>query len=111
MQGCLLSAGSALEQEVEKHHSNINTIMLVVDSIQRILGYLLGEHPQLCAHIDNIRNHRSRIFRMSLHGEKLPGGVHALNGTARRRAKRDDVRGIVVDDVLMHLLNALQTHP
>lgn len=45
---------------------------------------------------------------MALDGNELPRRVHALHGAKRGRTEGNNIRRIVEDDILVHLLNALQ---
>ena len=98
----------ALEEEFEKHLPNFNTVVFITGPIQCIHGLLSSEQSRFRPCFDHISSDELSELGMSLDRDKSPWDVHSLHGATRGGAKGNDIGRIVIDDVLMHLMDALQ---
>lgn len=76
-------------------------------TLHSILEEIVREDTAIVTNVDDFGDELLGELGVSLHGNVLPGEVHALNGADVVGGKRNSALGVLVNDVAMHLLDTL----
>src|SRR5690348_13728141 len=83
-------------------------MMLISYSRHSLLISSVGKRTVLVPRLQDLGNNLPVEFRMSLYSNETARSTHALYFAAGRRTKRDRAGRIVVDDITVHLVEALK---